>query len=267
MINPNLNLVRSINVLIAICLCSTSSITWACCSLAPASFRETKGLAAEVLKDGHIVHLLGYQNSVVNGEMRIPQLIPVSGLRKADGSFKPYVNAVTKSRKAVTPPSSSGNAMILPIPAMTGSMSEKNIIDTSSCPNFLDDLDRVVVPPLPPNYPISRSHSYSPAAKPVPVIFDHDIYTIVLSQDTEQIPKVLQHVKPERRPNLNPDIFTAYKKWYPGWTFALCCFSNKEEAKAKPMLWWYIPRNPDKLFFPALDAHNGAPPEVPSRGV
>src|SRR5262249_42657707 len=44
--------------------------------------------------------------------------------------------------------------------------------------------------------------------------------------------------------------------------FALCCFNNHEASKAKPMLWWYEPKDQSALFFPALDAHDGNPPKM-----
>jgi hypothetical protein len=30
---------------------------------------------------------------------------------------------------------------------------------------------------------------------------------------------------------------------------------------AEPLLWWYEPKDPSHLFMPALDAHDGLPPE------
>lgn len=190
----------------------------ACCSLAPADFHGTRGLAAEVEVKGQKVHLMGYQNTAQN---------------KAD----------------------SANAMFLPIPARKGSMTEKNLLDVSSCPHFLEDIanaqDR------------GRTLSFQSAEGPNQVqVFDHGLYTVVLAQDAKDIPNALNRVKPERRPQMAPAIFEAYSKWYPGWTFALCCFNSREATQGEPMLWWYEPLNPEQLFFPALDAHSGQPPDL-----
>jgi hypothetical protein len=202
---------------------------YSCCSLAPAKFSETKGYAGEGHKDGKLVHLLAYQNTAVN--------------HNTTGG--------------------GGNAMFLPIPAIPGTMNEKNILDTSKFPDFLLDMRRAAFPPS----KATRSESTLRMATPTaaPIVFNSDIYTIVLAQNAKDIPAALSRVPVSRRPHMNKEIFDAYAKWYPGWTFALCCFNNKEASKAKPMLWWYEPNDKTTLFFPALDAHNGKAPVLNSQ--
>jgi len=197
----------------------------ACCSFQPARFSETHGLAAEAQHNGRLVHLLGYQNTAVN--------------MAAGGQ---------------------ANALFLPIPAKPGTMSRINILDTTSCPALFGDLETAL--PYPEDRNTSPGQQLLGITSPPPQVFEHDIYTIVLSSDPRQIPAALLKVCPERRPLLNPAICRSYAKWYKGWTFALCCFNTREQTKAKPMLWWYEPLNPDRLFFPALDAHTGNPPDL-----
>ena len=192
----------------------------ACCSLGPAHFSKTRGLAAEVRVKGKLVHLLGYQNTALN--------------RSKAG----------------------GNALLLPIPARRDSMGPANILDTSTCPNAFQDMETAVH-----KASTTRTLEISREGNGVQV-FDHDIYTIVLARDAKAIPGALNQVKEERRPSLAPEIFAAYGDWYPGWTFALCCFNTKAEAQGSPMIWWYEPLHPESLFFPALDAHNGKPPDL-----
>jgi|SRR5579885_785894 len=203
----------------------------ACCSLRRAAFSSgdstgsgTKGLAAETVKDGKLVHLLGYQNSPVNLDKSGP------------------------------------NAMLLPIPAKAGTMSQANVLDTKSCKHFLEDIEQAVVPPEEADH-LKGGYSFDASQSRV-IVFEHDIYTIVLAQNAQDIPKALKLVPADKRPAPNAAIFKDYDKWYKGWTFALCCFNNKDQAKANPMLWWYEPRQPDQLFFPALDAHDGLPPRL-----
>jgi len=93
-------------------------------------------------------------------------------------------------------------------------------------------------------------------------IFETDIYTVVLARSASDIPSALTRVPPEKRPGINAAIFKQYDKWYPGWTFALCCFNNSQLAKARPLIWWYEPLDKDTLFFPAIDAHDGRPPDL-----
>ena len=42
----------------------------------------------------------------------------------------------------------------------------------------------------------------------------------------------------------------------------LCCFDNAEAQRAKPLLLWYSPTEPDLLVAPALDCHTGAAPDL-----
>lgn len=199
----------------------------ACVSLGPAHFSDTRGLAAEVQVEGKVYHLLGYQNAARN-------LLP---LRKNQAS---------------------GNALFLPIPAKPKSMGPKNLLDTSTASHCLEDMEYAMVRRDGPQ----ASGTPAAAASPMVQVFDHDIYTIVLAESATAIPQALAKVPAARRPQLNKAIFDAYQRWYPGWTFALCCFETRRQTEAKPMLWYYQPLNPHQLFFPALDAHDGKPPNL-----
>ena len=42
----------------------------------------------------------------------------------------------------------------------------------------------------------------------------------------------------------------------------LSCFSNSRAGLAHPLLWWYKPMHPDRLFLPALDRHTGEVPDL-----
>ncbi len=213
--------------LLAISLAASYQVAQACCSLAPAHFSNTRGLAAEIEKDGKLYHLLGYQNSAKN-------------LKLSSDSGSP------------------GNALFLPIPAKPGTMSSKSVLDTSSCPHMLTDIETAVVP-------ISRGGGGRSKSLPQGhsvEVFEHGIYTIVLAQDARDIKPALDRVPANKRPQMPEEIFTAYQRWYPGWTFALCCFDVKQQTAAEPMLWAYQPLHPDRLFFPALDAHTGRAPDL-----
>jgi hypothetical protein len=211
-----------------------------CVSLAPAHFSKTKGLAAETKRGRKIVHLLGYQNTVSNLSAR------------RSGGFRRVAAPVSTGQ---------GNAMFLPIPAKAGTMTEANVIDTSSCPNILKDMERAILPPVTRGGG-RRGGTLGKGLPDSVRVFDHDIYTVVLASRAEDIPAALKLVPEHKRPALNKSIFEAYARWYPGWTFALCCFNTDQEADAKPLLWWYEPLNKDVLFFPALDAHDGNAPDL-----
>lgn len=94
-------------------------------------------------------------------------------------------------------------------------------------------------------------------------VFNKGSYTVVLATSAAAIPDALSRVPENKRPQINREIFEAYDKWYPGWTFALCCFDSSLQTP-EPLVWWYRPRNPDQIFFPALDAHTGRAPVLNS---
>lgn len=204
--------------------------SWSCCSLAPASFSATKGLASETRMNGKVVHLLGYQNRALN-----------------------------KST------ASGGNAMLLPIPAKPGTMTERNILNTRFAPNILDDMAKLFPEESTDRQLTLRDGIAKAGGSGFVHVFQSDIYTIVLAQNAQDLPAALSRVPEAKRPRMNKAIFDAYAKWYPNHTFALCCFNNRDAAVAKPMLWWYEPIDKEKLFFPGLDEHDGSVPSMKSR--
>lgn len=189
-----------------------------CCTAAPARLSNTILYAAEIREHTHV---LGYQNTVQN-------LAP------------------------------GPNAMILPFPAIPGSMTRENVISTEYCPNLLKDMAQAIVP--------SRRGGTLRSAKGLDSrveVFESGIYTVVLAQDAKFIPEALGRDVPEhRRPNIRPELFEAYSEWYPKWPIALCCFNNINASAATPMLWWYYTTNPKQLFTPALDSHTGDVPDL-----
>ncbi len=42
----------------------------------------------------------------------------------------------------------------------------------------------------------------------------------------------------------------------------MCCFDNADAQRAKPLLLWYQPLDPDRLTVPALDSHTGKAPDL-----
>ncbi len=148
------------------------------------------------------------------------------------------------------------NAMILPFPSSTP-MGPGNVFDTTQAKSILKDLTSVIPRRL------SRSKgTRGPDSMRSVQVFDSGSYTIVMSRNARAIPAALDQVPVEKRPTINGAIFDAYAQWYPNWPIALCCFAGEQEVAPEPMLWWYNPLNPDYLFIPGLDAHDGQPPRL-----
>lgn len=91
-------------------------------------------------------------------------------------------------------------------------------------------------------------------------VFEHDIYTVLLAADATAIPAALDQVPEHQRPPLKPELFAFYARHYPGHRIAVCCFDNADAQRAKPLLMWYPPTNPDLLVAPSLDCHTGTAP-------
>lgn len=218
-----------------------------CCSVSPGvpvRFSDTVLYASEALTDGeNVVHVLGYQNKAQNGSGQSSLWSTVSRL---------------------LPLGSSGNAMILPFPAVPGTMTQANILDTNGCREVLQDMANAVAPRAALRSPPTAGLGALGAARAlrIQVFKAAGIYTIVLAQDARDIPAALDRVSRSKRPALNPSLFDAYARWYPDWTVALCCFNNRRAQLAHPMLWWYKPMHPERLFLPALDCHTGDVPRL-----
>lgn len=215
-----------------------------CVSSAPAHFSNTILLAAEVAIEEEQFHLLGYQNTMQN---LAAELTPAA----ADWGWSGDADA--------SKPATVGNAMLLPIPAVQGTLGEHSVIDASLCPRILKDMAAAVRPPQTRFRATLGADSF---AKNAPVVFDTGIYTVVLAEDASDIPAALSRVPERKRPALNQALFDAYASFYPGWYVALCCFDNAEAKQADPLLWYYKPQRPEFLFAPALDSHTGGVPDL-----
>lgn len=146
------------------------------------------------------------------------------------------------------------NAMILPIPTATP-MGPGNIIDTREARWFLNDLDFAT---RPRTRGTSKGGGMLLGARAPAQVFDSGSYTVVLADHADSIPEALERVPEAKRPRVAKSFFEDYGKLYPDWPIAVCCWSGTIEAE--PLLWWYVPKFAGWLFFPTVDAHNGAPP-------
>ncbi|HJP75310.1 MAG TPA: hypothetical protein VJ914_13630 [Pseudonocardiaceae bacterium] len=151
------------------------------------------------------------------------------------------------------------NAMLLHLPATT--MTARNFVDVGRDRDVLDRMRAAIVPTSASADDDAAWMSVGAAVE----VFEHDIYTVVLAADATLIPAALSQVPERRRPKLNPDLFAFYARHYPEHQIAVCCFDNLDASRAKPLLMWYPPIEPDRLVIPALDCHTGAPPDLDER--
>ena len=194
-----------------------------CCTLYPAVLSKTVLYAGEAQVDGKLVHVLGYQNTAQN---------------EASGP----------------------NAMILPFPTSVH-MGPENIVDTSECKDVLKTYGNMFKEQHDGRKTRSMGE-YSVDTDSVQV-FDSGNYTVILASSSNhvKIRHALKLVDESRRPDINVDVLKRLGELYPNWPVAVCCFNSAEMVENEPMVWWYEPKNPDQLFAPALDAHDGGPPD------
>lgn len=149
------------------------------------------------------------------------------------------------------------NAMILPIPARS-KLGPDNMLDMREAKHVLTDYHLTCRPVLLGSSVVYGSRSLTKSA---PIVFDKGSYTVVLAERATDIPSVLDQVPASKRiQNPNPEIWEAYDQLYPGWPVAVCCWAGQVEAE--PLFWWYDPMYEKHLFMPALDAHDGEPPQL-----
>lgn len=147
------------------------------------------------------------------------------------------------------------NAMILPIPSAEP-LEKKNTIDLTGYGNALKDIGHPVT-----NMRADRPNGEASFGRPGPVsIFRTGSYTVAIASEAGEVAAALATLPGDIRPQLNREIFKFYGEYYKGWPIAICCWAKA--IKPEPLMWWYKPKTPKRIFFPMLDAHNGKAPNT-----
>lgn len=71
-----------------------------------------------------------------------------------------------------------------------------------------------------------------------------------------------RHFLSAGRAEIDPDLLRFYADHFPDHAVAVCCFDNADARRAKPLLLWYQPLDPERLTVPALDSHTGGAPDL-----
>lgn len=167
-----------------------------------------------------------------------------------------YVHVLAYQNSAKT---SGPNAMIIPFPTDVP-MTEHNVIPTSKFKKFLNDICEATAirrRAFTKSAPIAVAAGTASLAQ----VFDVGSYTVILASKVSQVPEALKRVDASRRPEVTTQFLLHYGRLYPDQPVALCCWNGSIE-KIEPLLWWYEPKNPDVLFIPTMDAHDGGPPDL-----
>lgn len=155
------------------------------------------------------------------------------------------------------------NCMILPFPAKEP-MGPANIIDTSKFDKFLDEIVESTREVLKGVYLNSKRLTLG-FDDDLAQVFNSGSYAVVLASNPDQIVPALERVEEVKRPKITKEFMDKLGELYPEHQFAVCCW--KGNIKPEPLLWWYEPTNPEVLFYPAMDAHDGNPPDLDKKVV
>lgn len=92
--------------------------------------------------------------------------------------------------------------------------------------------------------------------------FDLGIYTVGLAGSFDGIADFLASLPDEKRPEIGKELQDFFKGHYPDWSFAVCCFDSKDAMDSQPIAFEYAPMDPNLLYFPTMDAHDGGAPKL-----
>ncbi|MCA9802124.1 MAG: hypothetical protein KC777_09065 [Cyanobacteria bacterium HKST-UBA02] len=258
-----------------------------CCSAWPVIFSKTITGTWEVLVDGTVHHVLWYQNRVNAGndprdrDFNLLVRLGVQGedwqrlhrtYHDTDKILASVIEAEVAWRQAGKSPRSylrasvteadsaehTGNCLIIPL---SGTWNSIRLLDTSSTPDLLSDIDRaMIIPPVASPVPMAGAGTGRGFARAEVRIVKFDIYDVVLAEDARAIPGALSRVDSDRRPVINEAVFDTLSDWY-RCPVALCCFNNEKSGEAKPLGFAFEPLFAENLVVYTLDAHDGRPPD------
>lgn len=148
------------------------------------------------------------------------------------------------------------NAMILPIP---GTTKPEWFHNTAKYNDFLNDITKKADwESWMPQFKLSRSAKGFLGFEQ----FNLGMYTIGLASSFEGAEEFIASLPEEKRPEVSEGLRSFFREHNKGWSFAVCCFSSDQTIDAQPIAFEYTPFNPDLLYFPTLDAHNGKAPNL-----
>lgn len=149
------------------------------------------------------------------------------------------------------------NSMILAIP---GKVTEEDFYDTTAYAKFLEVIEEAQRKRF---KGMSLSRGFDTLSMDAEVVnFQVGMYNIFVSDSASNIGKAISALSPEKRPEINPEILSFLENHYAGWSFVIACFDGDKKMEAQPIMLKFKPIDPNTLYFPALDAHDGGAPNL-----
>ncbi|HEY9778371.1 MAG TPA: hypothetical protein V6C81_31705 [Planktothrix sp.] len=213
-------------------------------------FNDTILLGLEVKNpQGDVEHICGYYNKV---KTTVTPSSSDFGL-----SLKPPAFPGDFGWDIAPAAAKKGNAMLIAIPAVPGTVNRDSLIPTAGFSSFMQDYKTALVPPAPKSRGISFGANFMGDSVEVVKGFDGGLYDVVIASSATLIKTVIEKVDEAKRPEINEKLYGQLAIAYPKWTFVLFCFEEADAEKAGCALVKYKPMRPDYLYLPGLDGHNG----------
>ena len=148
------------------------------------------------------------------------------------------------------------NAMILPIPGKTR---QELFHDTTDYKDFLGEIiEKASRDEWMGGDSFGRRTRSAKGFKK----FNLGMYTIGLADSFLGAEEFIASLSEEKRPKLSEELAGFFREKYAGYSFAVCCFDSGSAMDAQPIALEYEPLDPDVLFFPTVDGHDGRAPRL-----
>lgn len=150
--------------------------------------------------------------------------------------------------------SGSPNAMILPVP---GIVKQEWFYDTTPFKFFMNDISDNC------NYLydyLGREKSLSRGG--LSVNFKLGQYSIYVVPQDGDLTQTISSIDESIRPTIKNSFYDFFDKYYKNCSFVICLFGNNDTIDAQPIAFEYLPNNPNLLYFPTMDCHNGEIPDL-----
>jgi hypothetical protein len=186
--------------------------------------------------------------SILPSEMKTTKIlsIPVGG--ESLNHFLSYSNNVVNL-------SGTPNAMILPVP---GIVKQEWFYDTTPFKFFMNDISD------------NCSYIYDYLGRPkiisrgveLSVNFKLGQYSIYLVPPNGSLIETISSIDTSIRPAIKNSFYDFFDEHYKNCSFVICLFDNNETIDVQPIAFEYLPNNPNLLYFPTMDCHNGEIPNL-----
>lgn len=169
----------------------------------------------------------------------------ILSFKKDDGSvFLSYSNEVINLDNGK-------NCMILPIP---GKVLEERFYDTANYNSFMNYIgDRTVISEFLTFGIKSKGITRGLKSLSAIEVGMYNVHIVALQEEFDELNE-------KYNLGISQSLISFFLKHYKGFQFVCCLFDSNKKMDAQPIAFDYIPTNPNVLFYPSMDSHDGSVP-------